>query len=183
MVNVFAVGLSALRDLAEDPAVNVPILAHWCYGGAQSVSPLQGASSIVLNKLIRLCGADTVLVVPPYGKFDSTFLKYIRNITACTSKFGDIKTVLPFVGGGVITGLVPTIMDDAGYDVLLGVGAGIHGHPMGPAAGARAFRKAIDATMKGIPLREAAKYSDELNVSIEKWGVYGEEDLKKNYAI
>lgn len=183
MLNVFATGFSALRDLAEDPSITVPILAHWCYGGAQSVSPLQGVSSIALNKLIRLCGADTVLIVPPYGKFDSTFLKYMRNITTCTSKFAHLKPMLPFIGGGVIAGLVPTIMDDAGNDVLLGVGAGIHAHPMGAKAGAVAFRKAIDATMNNTSLREAAKSSEELKLALEKWGVYGEEDLKKNYAI
>jgi 2,3-diketo-5-methylthiopentyl-1-phosphate enolase len=74
-------------------------------------------------------------------------------------------------------------MEDVGYDVLLGVGAGIHGHPMGPTAGAVAFRKAIDAAMKGISIREAAESSEELRKSLEKWGVYGEEDIKKNYAI
>ncbi|MDR0599074.1 MAG: hypothetical protein LBG84_03195 [Treponema sp.] len=183
MVNVFAVGLSALRDLAEDPAITVPILAHWCYGGAQSVSPFQGVSSLALNKLIRLCGADTVLIVPPYAKFDSTFSKYIRNITACTSKMGNLKTMLPFIGGGVIAGLVPTLLEDGGNDILLGVGAGIHGHPMGPTAGAVAFRQAIDTTLKGLSLREAAKSHEELRVALEKWGLYGEEDLKKNYAI
>jgi 2,3-diketo-5-methylthiopentyl-1-phosphate enolase len=74
-------------------------------------------------------------------------------------------------------------MNDVGYDALLGVGAGIHGHPMGPTAGAIAFRKAIDATMKGTPIREAAQSSEELRVSLEKWGIYGDEDIKKNYAI
>jgi 2,3-diketo-5-methylthiopentyl-1-phosphate enolase len=183
MVDTFAVGLSALRMLAEDPEITVPILSHCCYSGAQYSSPLQGVSSLALNKLSRLCGADTLLIVPPYAKFDSTFGKYIRNITICTSKFGHLKTSLPFIGGGVICGLVPTLLDDAGNDVLLGVGAGIHGHPMGPTAGATAFRQAIDATMKGVSLREAAKSHKELQVAIDKWGVFGEDNLKKNYAI
>ena len=79
--------------------------------------------------------------------------------------------MLPFIGGGVIAGLVPTIMDDAGNDVLLGVGAGIHAHPMGAKAGAVAFRKAIDATMNNTSLREAAKSSEKLKLALEKWGV------------
>ena len=54
---------------------------------------------------------------------------------------------------------------------------------MGAKAGAVAFRKAIDATMNNTSLREAAKSSEELKLALEKWGVYGEEDLKKNYAI
>ena len=91
--------------------------------------------------------------------------------------------MLPFVGGGVVPGLVAKFMDDCGPDVLLGVGAGIHAHPMGPRAGAIAFRKAIDAVMNDIPLREKAKESKELTVAIEKWGIYGEDHSKDLYAI
>ena len=68
-------------------------------------------------------------------------------------------------------------------NILLGVGAGIHGHGMGPRAGAKAFREAIDACMKDVPLREAAKNSPELTWSIEKWGIYGEDHSKGLYAI
>jgi 2,3-diketo-5-methylthiopentyl-1-phosphate enolase len=75
-------------------------------------------------------------------------------------------------------------MHDAGNDILLGVGAGIHAHPMGPQAGARAFREAIDACMNDVPLREAAKTgSKELKMSVEKWGIYGEDHSKNLYAI
>ena len=44
----------------------------------------------------------------------------------CNSKLYDIKQAMPFLGGGVIPGMVPRIMDDIGPDCLLGVGAGIH---------------------------------------------------------
>lgn len=183
MVDTFCVGLSALRDLAEDPEITVPIMSHCCFGEGWTVSQFQGLSSMVINKLTRLCGADIMLLTPPYGKFDTTFLKYSRNIISCTSKFYDINTSLPFVGGGVVPGLVPTINDDAGIDVLYGVGAGIHAHPMGPAAGARAFRQAFDAVLAGVPLRDAADKHEELKAALEKWGVFGEDDVKRNYAI
>lgn len=183
MVDTFGVGLSALRDLAEDPRINVPILSHCCFGASWTVSQYQGISSFVLTKLTRMCGADTMLLEAPYGKFDITVAKYIKNLIACTGKFYDLKPTLPFMGGGVIPGLVPTILDGAGYDCMLGVGAGIHGHPMGPAAGARAFRQAIDAYMNNVSLRDAAKSHEELRVAIEKWGIYGETNVKGLYAI
>lgn len=183
MVDTFGVGLSALRALAEDPKINVPILSHCCFGASWTVSPLQGISSLALTKLTRLCGADTMLLEPPYGKFDITHAKYVRNIIACTSKLYDLKPTLPFLGGGVVPGLVPTMHDDAGIDVLYGVGAGIHAHPMGPASGAKAFRQAIDATLNGIPLRKAAQKHKELQASIDKWGIHGEDNVKNNYAI
>lgn len=183
LVDTFCIGLSALRMLAEDPKVTVPIMSHCCFGSAVTVSQYQGVSSYVLTKLTRLCGADIMLLEPPYGKFDILFNKYIKNVTASNGKMYDIKPTLPFVGGGVVPGVVPQLMDDCGSDVLLGVGAGIHAHPMGPQAGAKAFRKAIDATMEGVSLREAAKDCEELEMSIEKWGIYGENNVKGNYAI
>ena len=74
-------------------------------------------------------------------------------------------------------------MKDAGNDILLGVGAGIHGHGMGPRAGAKALREAIDACMNDVPLREAAKNSPELTKKKKKWGIYGEDHSKGLYAI
>jgi ribulose 1,5-bisphosphate carboxylase large subunit-like protein len=51
------------------------------------------------------------------------------------------------------------------------VGGGIHGHRMGGTAGARSVRQAIDAIMKKIPLKEAAKEHPELAAALEDWGV------------
>lgn len=185
MVDVHGVGYTALRMLAEDPEITVPILAHSCFNGAFTCSPYQGMSSRVVNKLVRLSGADIYLTQPPYGKFDNTFDNYIENIIASKAKMYDIKPMLPFVGGGVVPGLVPRFMTDCGNDVLLGVGAGIHAHPMGPQEGAKAFRAAIAACTaeETVSLREAAKNCKALEVSIEKWGIYGEDHSKNLYAI
>ncbi len=183
MVDVHCVGYSAVRMLAEDPEITVPILGHSCFNGACTCPPYQGMSSKVVNKLARISGCDIYLTQPPYGKFDNTFDNYIVNIITSKAKFYDLKPMLPFVGGGVVAGLVPKFMEDTGCDVLLGVGAGIHAHGMGPQAGAKAFRDAINACMNDVPLREAAKGSPELAWAIEKWGIYGEDHSKDLYAI
>jgi ribulose 1,5-bisphosphate carboxylase large subunit-like protein len=41
---------------------------------------------------------------------------------------------------------------------------------MGGTAGARSVRQAIDAIMKKIPLKEAAKEHPELAAALEDWG-------------
>lgn len=183
MVDLHGIGYSAARMLAEDPEITVPILGHSCFNGAFTASPHQGMSSKVVSKLARLAGCDIYLTQPPYGKFDNTFDNYIINLITVKAKMYDLKPMLPFVGGGVVPGLVPRFMEDAGTDILLGVGAGIHGHGMGPRAGAKAHRDAIAACMNDVPLREAAKNSPELTWSIEKWGIYGETHSKDLYAI
>jgi ribulose 1,5-bisphosphate carboxylase large subunit-like protein len=38
-------------------------------------------------------------------------------------------------------------------------------------AGAKAFRQAIDASMKGVSLEEAGKENRELGISLGIWGV------------
>ncbi|MGA2554415.1 MAG: RuBisCO large subunit C-terminal-like domain-containing protein, partial [Smithella sp.] len=45
MVNYLAVGPEAMRALADDPAINVPILAHMDVAGAYYMAPNQGISS------------------------------------------------------------------------------------------------------------------------------------------
>lgn len=182
MVDVVGTGLSALRALAEDPEITVPILAHAAAGGALFTSKYQGISSNVLYKLIRLCGADIVVNSSPYGKFDILKSKYIKTTIALQSDFYHIKPSLPLYGGGVIPGLVKQTLEDAGIDCVLGVGAGIHAHKMGPTKGAQAMRAAIDAAMNNVNLREAAKENEELQVAIDTWGIYGE-NVKGNYLI
>jgi 2,3-diketo-5-methylthiopentyl-1-phosphate enolase len=63
-------------------------------------------------------------------------------------------------------------MEDLGPDIVIGTGAGIHAHPMGPRAGAIAFRQAIDAKMKGIPVSRYAKEEghEELKAAMDTWG-------------
>jgi 2,3-diketo-5-methylthiopentyl-1-phosphate enolase len=60
-------------------------------------------------------------------------------------------------------------MKDLGADIVIGSGGGIHAHPQGPTAGAKAFRQAIDATMQGRSLDEAAKEYPELKMALETW--------------
>ena len=41
--------------------------------------------------------------------------------------------------------------------------------PSGPVAGAKAFRQAIDATLQGIPLEQAAAEHEESHIALEEW--------------
>lgn len=183
MVNVFGIGFSGLRMLAEDPNINVPICVHTCYGGAQTVAPNQGMSTEIAQKLIRLCGGDMSLNVAPSAKFNALQEKFVRTWQIGCAKMAHIKQTFSLVGGGVTPGMVPYLMNTLGNDIIIGVGAGIHGHSMGPKAGAIAFRQSIDATMKGIELTEAAKTQPELAAAIKTWGIYGVDDYNKLYDI
>jgi 2,3-diketo-5-methylthiopentyl-1-phosphate enolase len=170
MINYLAVGFPVMQALAEDPSINVPILAHMDVAGALYMSPWHGLSShLVLGKLPRLAGADIVVIPAPYGKapvIDYKFRNVARNLTF---PLYHLKPTFPMASGGITPSMVPTVMAALGNDIVIGSGGGIHAHPKGPVAGGKAFRQAIDATMKGIPLSEYAKDHQELAIALKQW--------------
>lgn len=183
MLNVYATGFSGLRTLAEDPRVTVPITVHNCFSGAMVGNPFGGFSSVVGAKLARLAGADIYLDYVPTMKFGGIQEKFLRIIHTCLSPAYDLKPTMPHIGGGVTPGLVPYLMGKTGSDVAIGAGGGIHAHPAGPKAGARAMRQAIEATMNRVPLAEFAKEKKELAQALELWGEFGSEKMKSLFAL
>ena len=71
--------------------------------------------------------------------------------------WGKIKSAFPVSSGGLHPGLVPDVLDIYGTELVLLVSGGIHGHPKGTRAGARATMQAIEAWQEGITLDEKAK--------------------------
>jgi len=170
MVNYLAVGLPVMHALAEDPSINVPILAHMDIAGAMYMSPLHGVSShIVLGKLPRLAGADVVVIPAPYGKAPVIPDKFRNVAKNLTFPLYHLKPTFPMPSGGITQSMVPKVVADLGTDIVIGSGGGIHAHPQGPVAGGKAFRQAIDAVMQGISLEEYAKDHPELDVVLKLW--------------
>jgi len=170
MVNYLATGFPVLRSLAEDPAINVPILAHMDVAGALYASEWHGLSShLVLGKLPRLAGADVVIFPAPYGKAPVLPDKFQRVAQNLCFPLYQLKPSFPMPSGGITPKMVPNVIKDLGPDIVIGSGGGIHAHPQGPTAGAKAFRQAIQATLQGRSLEEAAKECPELKVALETW--------------
>lgn len=170
MVNFLATGFPVLRTLAEDPDIGVPILAHMDVAGAYYMSPLHGVSSqLILGKLPRLAGADVAVFPAPYGKAPVIKDKFVNVARNLSFPFYHLRPTFPMPSGGITPSMVPKVVQDLGNDIVIGSGGGIHAHPQGPVAGGKAFRQAIDATMKGVPLKEAAQEHPELAAALEAW--------------
>lgn len=186
MINYLTVGISGMQMLAEDPEINVPILAHLDFAGTMYESPDSGVSShILLGKLARLAGADMVVFPCGYGKFEFLHEKFMKIAINLRAPFHNLKPSFPVPGGGVYQGLIPKLTELLGFDWIVACGGAIYGHPGGGTAGARSIRQALDALLDGIPLAEAARNPEntELKAAIEKWGIYGDDkqlyDIKK----
>lgn len=175
MVNYNTIGLDSTRMLAEDERINVPILGHSDYTGAVYESPWSGMSANLIGATLpRIAGTDMIISLTPYGKFPMQMDTFIQAGYKMLQPLGDIKPVFPMPGGGTTQGHVEDMIKKFGKDVMVAAGGAIHGHPMGPAAGARAFRQAIDEVMAGNSLKEAAEKHEELKAAIDAWGIYEE---------
>jgi len=170
LVNAWTVGVSALSMLADDAMIGVPIMAHLAFAGAVSGSPWSGVGShLVLGTLPRLAGADVAVYPSHLGTLPFARSEALRVHGALTAPWFGLRRTLPLAGGGLHAGLVPGLVADLGIDWALAAGGGVHGHPMGTAAGARSIRQAFDAAVRGEPLAEAQQRYPELAAALEKW--------------
>ena len=171
MINYLTAGFSSFRAVCEDPSIKVPVLAHMDFAGTFIGGEWTGMSSnLVFGKLPRICGADIIVVPAPYGKAEILQERYENILKQLRFPLQHIKPTLPMPSGGITPGMVEVCVKDAGTDILIGSGGGIHSHPDGPIDGARAFRQAIDAVMQGQKVREVAKEKKELGRALGVWG-------------
>lgn len=163
MLNVYTAGHGALQMLAEDPDINVPILAHVDFVGAYASSTYTGISApLVIGKLTRLAGGDYQINGHPWGKFPIMYKTFYRSFKFFTQPWWNIKPMMYACSGGTTQLVVKNCIDELGVDIILAAGGGVHGHPDGSYAGAKSMRQAIEAALEGVDLLEYAKTHPEL---------------------
>ncbi|MFZ7092943.1 3-oxo-isoapionate-4-phosphate decarboxylase OiaX [Primorskyibacter sp. 2E233] len=125
------------------------------------------------QKIWRLLGVDQFQVNGIRAKYwepDDSFVKSFGDVS--TPIFAPEDCALPVVGSGQWGGqAVDTYQRTGGtLDLMYLAGGGIHGHPMGLAAGVKAIRQAWEAAAEGISLQARAKDHPELAAALAKWG-------------
>jgi len=168
MVDVLTVGFSALQTL-RDQDLNLILHAHRAMHGAITKNQKHGISMKVLAKLLRIIGVDQLHVGTGAGKMFETKEEVLENCHALKDKMDKLKRVMPVASGGLHPALIPQLVKIFGNDFVIQMGGGIHGHPLGTKAGAKAARQAIDATLRKINLDGYAKTHKELKFALEKW--------------
>lgn len=174
MINFLTAGFGLVSSLARNPKINVPILGHLDFGGAFYASPRHGiSSSLLYGKLARLAGVDMLSFPTSYGKFGLLYEKYMRILVGLRSPLYDLNRTFPIIGGQIKQGHLPRLFADVGADFIIGAGGAIYAHPMGPTAGARAFRQGIDLMMAQGQFGGAEDDYPELKAAIDLWGIAG----------
>ena len=168
MVDILTCGWSALQTL-RDQNFNLVIHAHRAGHAAFTKSQVHGIAMKPVASVARIIGVDQLHVGTVVGKMSETKAEVVKNISACKGKLGGLKPVLPVASGGLHPRLVPALLETFGNDVVLQAGGGIHGHPDGTVAGAKAMRQAVDAALYGKTLEEYAKTHQELAAALKQW--------------
>ncbi|MHA1694409.1 MAG: RuBisCO large subunit C-terminal-like domain-containing protein [Candidatus Helarchaeota archaeon] len=172
MIDVLTCGFSAVKIIAEDESIKLPIHIHRTMHGAITRARSYGISMLVIAKLVRLVGGDQLHSGTGAGKMgDVDELPEIQEIYKfLRSDWYNLKKTFPVASGGIHPGIVPRNIELLGKDIVIQAGGGVHGHPDGTEAGARAMVQAVSATIQGIKLNDYAKTHKELKIAIDLWG-------------
>jgi len=161
-------GVQTLREVCED--FGLAIHAHRAMHGAFTRNPDHGISLKVITRLARMSGVDNMHVGTGVGKMAGGRGEVKELADICRSPWFHLKPMFPVSSGGLHPGLIPDVIDLFGKDVIVQAGGGVHGHPDGSRAGAKALRQAIEASLQNIPLEDFAESNAELRKALEKWG-------------
>jgi S-methyl-5-thioribulose 1-phosphate isomerase len=138
-------GLDAMRELADDGGIGLPILSHPALQGSFVQSPQGGISHFCLfGQLNRLAGADAV-IFPNYGGRFSYTREDCRMLAAGTDcDMGPIKPIFPTPAGGMSLSRVPEMRALYGRDVIILIGGGLRSHSPDLIANCRYFRELVE---------------------------------------
>ncbi|WP_299815647.1 3-oxo-isoapionate-4-phosphate decarboxylase OiaX [uncultured Roseibium sp.] len=125
------------------------------------------------QKLWRLLGVDQFQINGIRAKYwepDESFVGSFHDLA--TPIFSENDRSLPVVCSGQWGGQAVETYRRTGrtLDLMYLGGGGIHGHPMGAAAGVRAIRQAWKAAELDIELEDYARDQPELASALAKWG-------------
>jgi len=164
MIDIITCGFSALQSLRKN--TKLIIHGHRAMHAALTRNKDQGISMKVIAKLARLAGVDQLHVGAVFGKMHEGKQEVRNNVEALKEGIG-LKPTMPIASGGLSPLDVPHLVDFFGPDVIIQMGGGIHAHPQGTFAGARAARQAIEAVMRGEKLESYAKKHEELRQALD----------------
>lgn len=186
MIDVVVAGMASVMTMRDHCAdLGLAIHAHRAMHAAFDRNPKHGMTMQFLAKMMRLIGVNQIHTGTAVGKLvgRKEEVKALADVlrekkTKATNNiildqdWRHIKRAFPVSSGGLHPGLVPDVLDIYGEELVLLVSGGIHGHPKGTRAGAKAVRQAIEAWEDRMSLEEKAEIAPEIASALSKWGHY-----------
>lgn len=137
-------GFDALRALAVDATLALPIASHPSLLGTKVVQQAGGlAPAVVYGLLPRLAGADLSI----YPTFDAGYLMSkddcVSVAISCRQPWGHLLPTMPSVGGRIGQDRIPETMTVLGRDIVLILGSRIQQDPRGVVAAVAEFERVV----------------------------------------
>lgn len=143
MVNAVAQGLDSVLALRQ-AELGVPILVHRAGSGPWCRNERFGLSGAVLTTLLRLCGADYVIVGGFDGKLFDTEEQVRANLDAARRPLAGARASWAVLGGGIGPDNAARQAASAGGDgLVLVLGSRAYGHAGGIGGAVRATLEAL----------------------------------------
>jgi ribulose-bisphosphate carboxylase large chain len=138
-------GFGTLQRLAQDDAIDLPIMSHPAFLGSFVTSPTNGiAHGVLFGQFMRLAGADASVYPNWGGRFSFTKGECESIVSNCKSKMGAIRAIFPAPGGGITMPRVPELTAVYGCDVIFLMGGGLFRHGPDLVENCRYFRALVE---------------------------------------
>jgi len=131
MISPGLTGFDALRQVADDDPVNLPVLSHPTATRHCVLHPEHGFSHYLFyGQLQRLAGADSSIYIQQGGRFQVRPEDCLAARDGCRDALGHIRPIMPMPGGGMTRERIAGLKETYGAEVIFLVGGGLH--RMGP---------------------------------------------------
>lgn len=151
--------------------VDLPIHVRRTMHGAFIRDPRHGISMLTISRLVRLAGGTNLHTGSYVGKMSRDVSENDQSREALRWDCYGLKRVFSAASGGVHPGKVAGNLDGYGIDCIVQAGGGVHGHPDGTTAGARAMIQAVRSWTSGVSIQEYAQTHGELKRALGRWGL------------
>lgn len=138
-------GFDAMRRLADDDSLALPVMSHPTFLGSFTTSRESGISPFALyGQIIRLAGADATIFTSWGGRFAFSREDCVAIVQALQETMGSLKPSFPTPGGGMTMERVPEMMSVYGRDVIFLMGGGLHRHSPDLVVNSSYFRDIVE---------------------------------------
>ncbi len=139
------VGLDAMRRLAADHAIGLPVLSHPAFQGPFTLHRDGGLSHGVLYGMLnRLAGADAAIFPNHGGRFSFTPEQCRDLVRGTDIDLPGIRPIFPVPAGGMSLERVPELCEFYGPEAILLIGGDLHRHGPDLVQSCREFRRLVE---------------------------------------
>ncbi|TAL30354.1 MAG: ribulose 1,5-bisphosphate carboxylase large subunit [Spirochaetes bacterium] len=136
-------GPDAMRLLAAENDIGLPILAHPALQGSFVMGGNGISHYCIFGQLARLAGADASIFPNFGGRFSFSRDECGSIARGCREPMGPLAPIFPSPGGGMTLENVPEMREFYGNDVVYLMGGGLFRHSDDLAENCRHFRKLV----------------------------------------